>query len=183
MNCIILHGMSSYLEDSFGINLSNRIKNMGFNILLPHFPLNEKITLEKWENIAKEYSSFFNNSLVICHSLSTLFILKFLRKYNLSCKALITIAGGYSNEIENEKYIYLKDFIPTIQDFSYAKNNIMHRFSLYSNNDHIFSQKQLLDYISLLDSKPIFLENCGHFGVSSGIKDIPEVEMIIKTIF
>lgn len=182
MYCIIMHGMSAHLEQGFGASLIKRMESLGLNVITPHFPLKEEITFKAWEETAKKYLLFFQNSVVICHSLSTLFILKFFKKYKLKCKILITIAGGYAEKIDDPKFLYLIDFIPTKQDFEYAKENIPFRYSFYSDNDDVFSQKNLSDYISLLSSNGIFLKNHGHFGQSSKVTDIPEIETIVKNI-
>lgn len=182
MNCILLHGMSSYLEDGFGHGVIERAKKLGLNIIIPHFPLKEKITIENWEETALQYKKYFANSIIICHSLSTMFILKFLHKYQLTCLGLITVAGGYIKKVVVPSFLYLKTFIPTLEDFAYAKRFISDRYSFYSSEDKIFTQKQLKDYMNLLDSKAIFLENCGHFGLQSGVKDIPEIEKILVDI-
>ena len=182
MNCILLHGMSFYLEQGFGSGVIERAKKLGLNIIIPHFTLEKDITFDNWEKTALKYKQYFSDSIVICHSLSTLFILKFFNKHNLKCRGLITVAGGYTNEIVIPSYLYLKKFIPSIDDFEYVKNAINSRYSFYSNEDHIFSDKQLQDYISMLASKPVFLKNRGHFGLRTGIKDIPEIEEVLIEI-
>ncbi len=182
MNCFILHGMSSYLEQGIGLGLIPRLKNLGLNLIIPHFTLKEKITFDNWENSTIKYKNEFTNSIVICHSLSSLFIIKFLHKHNLKCKCLITIGGGFSDKIDNSKFYYLKDFIPSNEDFKYIRTKINYRYSFYSNDDDIFTQKQLKEYVNMLSSKSILKENCGHFGIKSGVKDIPEIEEIITSI-
>lgn len=181
MNCIFMHGMSSHLEQTFGEKVALRAKNAGFNVYFPHFPLKKEITLEGWYKVAEDYIDLFDkDTVVICHSLSTLFILKFLRKHKLHCHTLIAVAGGYDNEITDENFSYLKDFMPSELDFEYAKQHVKQRYAIYSNDDHIFTQKQLQNYRELLKAQPIFIKDCGHFGMTSGVKDIAVISQLLE---
>lgn len=183
MNCILMHGMSSHLEQTFGEKVALRAKNAGFDVYFPHFPLNEDITLDGWFKVAEEYIDLIGkDSVIICHSLSTLFILKFLCKYNLKCHTLISVAGGFEKEIKDENFAYLREFIPNITEFEYAKRNIKQRYAIYSNGDHIFSREQLLSYIKLLYAQPVFVANCGHFGIKSAVTDIPIITQLFSKI-
>ena len=56
---------------------------------------------------------------------------------------LITIAGGYVDKILIPEFLYLEKFIPSIEDFEYAKKVIAHRYSIYSNADEIFFSKTI----------------------------------------
>ena len=181
MNCILMHGMSSHLEQTFGEKVALRAKNAGFDVCFPHFPLKKDITLDGWYKVAEKYINLIDkDSVIICHSLSTLFILKFLRKYKLDCHTLIAVAGGYDSEINDEKFLYLKDFMPSMLDFEYVKQHTGQRYAIYSNDDHIFSQKQLHNYIEMLQAQPIFIKDCGHFGMTSGVKDIPIITHLLS---
>ena len=76
---------------------------------------------------------------------------------------------------------FLLPFIPTdfeIESFKKLNNNL---YNIYSNNDHIYSLEQLERYTQKLNATPMFLPNKGHFGSSSGVKEIPEIIDIIKS--
>lgn len=82
-------------------------KSKAKEIVAPHFPLLKDITFEKWESIFKTIlNKIDKNTIIIAHSLSTLFIVKMALKYKLSFKALICVAGGFIKEPpEDFKYL------------------------------------------------------------------------------
>lgn len=51
---------------------------------------------------------------------------------------------------------------------------------IYSNDDHIFAQKQLQNYRELLKAQPIFIKDCGHFGMTSGVKDVAVISQLLE---
>lgn len=179
---ILIHGMSAPLDECFGLKVKERLKNNGFEIIEPIFPVEKDITLDKWFDVMKSFEKDVDeHTYYLCHSLGCWFLLKYLYKTQKKCDTIITVAGGVINHEKtkniNENTV---EFIPTEEEFEYIKNNSKRIFAIYSNNDHIFSQKELELYAKKTMATKIFLENCGHFGRSSNVKDISEIEEIIK---
>jgi len=82
-NFILIHGMSSHLDESFGIKIKERIKNHGFEIIEPFFPLKHQISLENWTEELDKFQKYFNDkTCFLCHSLGCVFIIKYLFKKN-----------------------------------------------------------------------------------------------------
>ena len=178
----ILHGMSGSVDTSFGIKLKEDLKKLGFQIHQPTFTIGKDITLTSWfEEMDKIKNEIDNNSIFICHSLACLFIVKYCIANNIKNKLIISVAGGLCKENEVfESFKFLIPFIPTeeeIQLFNTMGNKL---YNIYSNNDHIYNVMQLERYTKELKAIPIFLQNKGHFGASSGVKEIPEIIEIIK---
>jgi len=178
----ILHGMSGPVDSSFGINLKQDLTALGFQIYEPKFTILQNITLESWfEEMDKIKDSIDDKSIFICHSLGCLFIVKYCCLHKLKNKLIIAVAGGLTNKSEiHPDLAYLSPFIPTaeeIKKFKTLKNTI---YNIYSNTDHIYKLTQLERYNQKLNATPIYLPNKGHFGKSSGVKEIPEIIEIIK---
>ncbi len=184
MKAILLHGMSGNLDSSFGIQLKQDLKKLDFKIIEPLFTINKEITLENWfkkmDTIKQEVSSA---DVIICHSLGTNFIVKYLTKNNIKTNLVIAVAGGIATEKMGENFDFLEPFVPCEQEclkFSKLVNKV---YNIYSNNDHIWKQKNIHLYSKLTNAQEIFIENQGHFGKSSGVKNIPQIMQIIKDYY
>lgn len=183
LSLIVLHGMSCYLEECWLPKLIENANKLEISeIIVPHFPLLKDITYEKWENIfSKSLNKINENTIIIAHSLSTLFIIRFIFKFGLSFKALICIGGGYTKKI-TEEYKHLVDFLPNEKEFNFAKNHIKNRFHIFSDNDTIWTQQQIKKYNEFLHPVQIKTHNCGHYGRQSQIKEIKELNLILKSL-
>lgn len=173
-NLILLHGMSCHLEDCFGPSIEKYANERKIDFYFPKFCLGDEITLSSWNESFVKYKKLLNeHTVLICHSLSTNFIIKFLYKHKLNIGTLIAVAGGYTRNPRTN--IYLKDFIPLEIEFEYAKANIKNIFHIYSDDDNVWTKQELQDYTKMLNANEIVVHNCGHFGRRSGIKEIPQI--------
>ncbi len=180
---VIIHGMSAHLDECFGLKLKEELLKSGdYQIFEPSFPLHPNITLEGWtEKMDEILPHLDEDTIYVCHSLGTMFILKYLYKRKLSARALICVAGGFpSGEIPKENH-YLDPFTPNLDEFSYAINVCPVRYNIFNSADHIWTPRMIADYNSFLAVTPIELDYGGHFGRSSGIKSIPELSPLIKS--
>ncbi len=181
-NAIILHGMSADLDACFGIKLKEDLIKLGYNIYEPKFVLHPNITLEAWEKEMDKFKDAFNkDALLVCHSLGTLFILKYLKKNKLSAKTLITVAGGRMKpENCTDYYLYLAPFMPMDDEFDWASSHCENRYSIFNKDDDIWSIEDIKAYNKSLKSIPVELPYGAHFGRKSGVKEIPEIIDIVK---
>lgn len=69
------------------------------------------------------------NTAIICHSLSTDFIIKYLAKNKLYYKLLIAVAGGHI-KIPAADFKYLSDFIPTQDEYKHAVQFVIYRYNI-----------------------------------------------------
>lgn len=165
--------------------LKEELTKLNYNIIMPKFPPRELINYEDWKEILDKYkTSIKKDSLIICHSIGNEFIIKYLTENKLPIDLYISLAGFAEyfetpNEILNvalKKMIVKED---EIHNFIKLCNN---KYSIYSNNDHIVPLEVLKRYSELINSKPMMIENIGHMGKKSGLKEIPQVIEIIKKI-
>ena len=178
----ILHGMSGSVDESFGIKLKEDLTKLGYQIFQPTFTILKDITLESWFNEMDKYKNEIeDDSIFICHSLGCLFIIKYFVKNNIKNKLIISVAGGLCKHSEVfPGYEFLIPFIPEedeLINFEALNNKL---YNIYSDNDHIYKIFQLERYNEKANAIPVFLPNKGHFGRSSGVKEIPEIIDIIK---
>ena len=178
---ILIHGMSGSLDISFGQKLKEDLKNNGYNIIEPLYTTKNQITLDSWFSETNKIKNTLKAAdVIICYSLGTNFIVKYLVKNNISCNLVIAVAGGVATARMGEKFDYLEPFIPSKEEFKKFRQLVSHVYNIYSNNDHIWKQEHIHLYSELTGATEIFLKNKGHFGATSGVKEIPELIEIIK---
>ncbi len=183
MNFVTFHGMGFNFDekDTFGPNLTNKLQQFG-EVYNCHFDLNN-LEYTNWEETAKNLikdNLITPNTIIFAHSLGTLFAIKFLAKFNLTPKALISIAGGYHPQMS--LHPLLKTFTPTIIDFDFIKHNVKNKVFIYSNNDRFFDELMQQNYIKAGDFKPVFVPNKGHFGRTEKVLDLDEAILEVKNI-
>ncbi len=177
---VLIHGMSAVLDDSFGKNVKERIKNHGFEIIEPHFTFESDITLENWMEEINKYE-ITNGDNYLCHSLGCTFLLKFLYSKKFSANTVINIAGGYFDETQVwPAFPKIKSFVPTQAELDYIRKNVRQNYLIHSDNDNIFSQPYFDKFVEYTGAVEMLLPGRGHFGRRSKVDDIPEIESILE---
>lgn len=180
MNIILLHGMSCRLEDCWRNYVLNIGKELNIDVLTPACPLKEEITLSNWFEELDKYKRFINQETIfICHSLSTNFVVRYLAKNKIKAKALIAVAGGLASK---ERMQYLKDFVFTTAEAQYVVDNIKFKYNIYGDNDDTWTKQEIKNYCNALKTKEIVMHDAGHLGRRSGVKEIPAIKKLIKKL-
>ncbi len=181
---VLIHGTGSSLDNSFGLNIKQRLTKHGYAVVEPIFPVKEKITLAAWIKVMDEFD-IGDNSNFLCHSLGATFIIKYLFYKKLRANLVVSIAGGFYTKNQDGpwgEYPQLKKFEPTQEELEYFQRNVKNLYLLHSDNDPIFNQSNFDEYIQKTGAVEMLLPGRGHFGPKSGVKDIPEIETILDSI-
>ena len=179
---ILIHGMACYLDECFGKGVKASLDNAKIPYYEPQFEFHPNISYKKWCESMQDYRQYIDDDTIfVCHSLGTNFIIKYLAEQKLTCKAVIAVAGGVvSSKLEMpQKLAYLYEFCPTDKEFKYCQKAVPFRYNIFNKEDHIWTMQQLKRYADKLKAKPVELEYGGHFGRSSGVKDLPIISKII----
>ena len=180
---IFIHGMSSTITAVFGKGVKNSLDKLQIKNYEPVFELHPNISFQKWTNEMDKYRELFDDDTVfVCHSLGTNFIIRYLADNKIKCKGIISVAGGVvksKSEVPNE-LAYLYEFAPNDQEFAFCKQNVPYKYNIFNKDDHVWSLEQMHRYTKKLGAKAIELPYGKHFGRSSGITDLPIVTQIIK---
>lgn len=182
---VLIHGMSSYLDDCFGIAVKERLKNHGYEIIEPFFPLGKQLSLEGWSQVMDNFlDQIDDNTCFLCHSLGCVFIIKYLFSRKLKANTIISVAGADfdANHPLGKDFPQLFAFKETDEEYHYFKNNTKAVYNIYSDTDHLLSLDILVAYTKKTGATGILIKNKGHFGRTSGVKDIPEIEQILDKI-
>lgn len=179
----IIHGFNGDTVYTFGPSLKKYLEENGYTVFMPNFPIRSEATYQKWSSILDNYKKYFNSeTIVVAHSIGNPFFIKYLSSNKLSIKLYVSVAGFCdlfkvpNREDLNAAFI---DFAVKETEINYAKENIIHRFSLYSDNDHVIPFDILQSFINKINSTPVFIKGVGHMGNRDNISRLPQIEEII----
>ena len=176
-NVLLIHGFNG-IPKIFEY-FKEELEKLDYNVIMPEFPVREEITVEGYFAILDKYKDFFNeNLIVVAHSIGNPMFIKYISKYGLKVGKYISLAG-FSKEYYNEGKDVLNEKVKlTIlseKEKEDAKNMIIDRYSIYSNDDHIVPFGLLEEFSKDINSTPMLIKNIGHMGKKSGLEKLPEV--------
>lgn len=174
--------MSCRLDECWKPQLIQDLEDMNIEVSTPALPLKREITLDNWMTGLDAYKDKIDKDTVfVCHSLSSVFIVKYLYKYQLKPKALISVSGGYM-PIARPGYEFLKDFLMYKEEMQYVSHSVAYRYHIHSDNDTIWEPTEIEGYTNHLHMTEIVLSGVGHIGRHSGVKSLPQITDIIRSI-
>ena len=161
-------------------------RKLGIEPYIPVFPKELEASYNKWEQILDTYNEkglINEDTIIIAHSLGTLFVPKYLVKKDIHIKLYISMAGFLRGNTEREDIKQVAaDFLPTEAEIDEAIGLMQNRFAIYSDNDHLFTKEILEEYADRFNAVKRFIPNIGHMGRKSGLTELPEIFEIIKSI-
>ncbi len=183
-NVLLIHGFNGIpkIFDYFKKNL----EILGFNVIMPCFPIREEITIEGYFRIFDIYKEFINEeTIVVAHSIGNAMFIKYLSKNEFHVSTFISLAG-FSHPFYNQGKDILNEKVTVVslsdREIDNAKKFINKRYSIYSNNDHIVPYEILKNFCKEINSLSLEIKDIGHMGKKSGIEELPQVIDIIKSI-
>jgi Predicted esterase of the alpha/beta hydrolase fold len=185
-NIFIIHSYNADTKESFGPYIISKAKELGIDTYVPDFPIKGEADYDKWSKIMDTYlksGELNEDSIVIAHSLDAHFIPKYLATRGIAISTYISCAG-FLNDMPNKPNLQktIDNFRPSEEEIDIALNLIKHRFSIYSDNDHLNSQQQLEYYADRFNAERVFVSSIGHMGKSSGITELPQAIEIIGQV-
>ena len=181
----IIHGYNGDTTETFGEYVKNEAEKLGFAAHMPSFPIRQDGTYENWKEVMDTYfdKEYINeNTVIIAHSQGTLFIPKYLAEKNIKIKLFISLAG-FLCDIHGRDDIneVIARFRPNKKEVQKSIILMKHRYSIYSDNDHLNPKEELENYADRFNAEKVFIPNMGHMGRKSGVKEIPQIIEIIKS--
>lgn len=182
-NVLLVHGFNgipkvfNYFEEN--------LEELGYNVIMPDFPVREEITVEGYFKVFDRYKEYFNEDLiVIAHSIGNPMFIKYISKYNLKIGKYISLAG-FAKDYYNEGKDILNDKVKLTvlndKEKDDTKELIKTRYSIYSDSDHLVPIKLLEEFCQDINSVPMPIEGIGHMGKKSGLEKLPVViDLIVE---
>ena len=180
-NVLLIHGFNGIpkIFENFKIEL----ENLGYNVIMPDFPVREEITIEGYNKVFDEYKELFNKDLiVVAHSIGNAMFIKYISNNNYSIGKYISLAG-FSKDFFNEGKDVLNEKVKLAvlsdKEIEDTKRLVNERYSIYSKDDHIVPYELLKEFSILIDSSSMSIDGIGHMGKKSGLEKLPKVIDII----
>ncbi len=178
---LLIHGFNGIpkIFDYF----KETLEQLGYNVIIPNFPVRERITISGYFEIFDKYKDIFNDDLiVVAHSIGNPMFVKYISKNQLKIGKYISLAG-FSKEFFNEGKDILNEKVKltilTNKELKDVKNLISEKYSIYSDSDHLVPFELLEQYCKDIDSISIPMKDIGHMGKKSGLEKLPKVVDII----
>lgn len=160
------------------------LETLGYNVIMPEFPVREEITVEGYFAILDKYKSYFNEKLiVVAHSIGNPMFIKYISKNGFKVGKYISLAG-FSKDFLNEGKDVLNEKVKltilTDKELNDVKTLVNEKYSIYSDSDHLVPLDLLEQFCDDIESIAIPMKDIGHMGKKSGLEELPEVIELIE---
>lgn len=183
-SAFILHGYNGDTLYTFGPWLRQKFEELGYDVYSPSFPIRLLSSYENWSSIFDPYLKYINDeTIVIAHSISNPFILKYIASHNIKIKLYISVAGFCElfnvpgRQDLNEAF---RRFAISDEEIEKSKILIKNRYSLYSDNDYVVPFNILENFSKKIDSIPVLMPGAGHMGKREKVTEIEKLIDIVK---
>ena len=172
-NYIILHGSFGSPESNWFPWLKKELENKKLNVKVPEMPIG--IGNQNYKNWEHEFNRLLvdEDTTIIAHSISPIFVCKYLITNKIKVKRLIFVCGFNNYEI-NEEYDAVNKpmFIDNYIDVKNYCNNII---CYYSDNDPYVSFEKEKEFADNISNKQYVIHNGGHINAEFGYTEFKEI--------
>jgi len=201
MQFVIIHGAFGDPEENWIPQLKEGLIALGQEVLVPTFPCDswDDITnggkngksiyqdLDNWLNIFEEKYLPIIKDKKICfigHSLSPVFILHIVNKFELDVDSAIFVSP-FLRELEREDLwqfdLANKSFYKTDFDFEKLQKLIPESYVLYSESDPYVRTELFREFGNLMNSSMIRVKKAGHLNASANLNEFPLIFELCKS--
>lgn len=185
----VLPSLNGDTLQGWGQDVKTFLTDKEIDCYLLEFPIRAESTFERFDEILSSYlntGNLNNNSIVICHSISNPYFIRFCNKHNFVPKHYIAVAPGliYEYPITRTDYYVgtAKQAYPKLEDFEFARKHLKNITLFYSDEDKNYPEK-FLRFISDFKIKDInYLKGYNHFDGYHRIYKIPELIELLETL-
>ena len=175
-NYFIIHGSFGSSQENWFPWLENQIVGGGGTVFNLDYPVGYgKQNYDNWEMVLNSVKRFINEeSVFFCHSISCIFLVKYLIRNNIKVGKVIMVSGfnhmfGLDDNFDDVNCTMYTNECEKIKDL--AKE----RYCYYSDNDPYVPQALLKEFPKLIDAKPIVLKGAGHINKAAGFEKFEEL--------
>lgn len=187
-NIFVLHSLNGDTLKMWGSDVKATFGAKEIDCFMPEFPIRQDSSYKKFKDILKTYlddKSLNENSIVIAHSISNPYFIRFCNEFKYKPKVYIAVAprGIYEYPIERTDYIVeiAKQAYPKPEDLEYINKNIKDIYCLYSDEES-GNMDEFARFISATSAHDVYLKNYDHFDGYHRIYKIPELNEIIDEL-
>lgn len=201
MKFVIFHGAFGTINSNWFQTLKEQLEVLNQEVILHQFPI------DSWDEIIKEGKDYkpkyqtlenwlkeFEINILplitdekVCfigHSLSPLFILHLLSKFDIKIDSAIFVSPFLELKYDDNVWpinTVNKEFYSTHFDFLKLKEQIPISYVLYSDNDPYVDKNESVLFGKSLDSSLIYVKRAGHMNSEVNLNEFPLVLELCKT--
>ncbi|HLE07093.1 MAG TPA: alpha/beta hydrolase [archaeon] len=198
MKFVIFHGAYGNPEKNWFPELKERLEMFGQEVIAPKFPVEDwnevskaghdfnprNQTLESWMKVFDKVKSDFKKGEKLCfigHSMSPVFILRVVEKYDLKLDSAIFVSP-FLGPLGNPRFdVVNKSFYKTDFDFEKLRKLVPVSYVLYSENDPYVHEKNSKEFAEKMHSSVIFVRKAGHMNSEVNLNEFPLVLELCKS--
>lgn len=177
-NYFILHGSFSNPYSNWFNWLYDFLENENKSVYVPNFPIGtEYQNYENWSKLLKYYFDIgliTENTTIIAHSISPVFVSKFLVLNKIKVKKLIFVCGFNNYYGINDDYDTVNGsmYFENLQDVKKYANEII---CFYSDNDPYVKYDTEKEFADMIATNQVFIPNAGHINAESGFDTFEDI--------
>lgn len=180
MNFIIIHGVYSNPDGNWFLWLKNELEKKGNDVIVPKFPTPLDQTKESWLRTIGKYEGRINSETVLIgHSLGSVFILNYLGQTGKKIKAAFLVAG-FHKQLGSPYDKLNASFLSKEFDWQKIRQNCGKFFVIASDNDEFISINISKELSNNLNAELTIVRNGGHLNSKSGYDKFPELLRYIE---
>lgn len=201
MKFVIFHGSFGSPDENWFPELKEKLELLGQVVIVPEFPIEDKKEIEKkgkdfkpQKQTLDNWTNVFKNQVLtkikpnekLCfvgHSLSPVFILHLVDKFNIQLDSAIFVAP-FMEALKDELWqfnLVNSSFYESDFDFEKLKKLIPISYTLYSSNDPYVPENLSKDFAEKLNSSLIYVTRAGHMSSSVNLNEFPLVYELCKS--
>lgn len=200
MNFVIFHGSFRNPEENWFPYLKGKLEELGHAVWTPTFPV------EDWDEMVAKGESYqstiqtlntwtktFEKDVLpklpkedlvfIGHSISAVFILHLVEKFNLKLEMALFVSPFLSELDRWEFNAVNNSFYKTGFDFEELRKHIAVSYAIYGEDDPYVGPEKFEEFIQHTKSSAIPVKHGGHLGTNAGFKEFPLLLDLCKTRF
>ncbi|MBU1119314.1 alpha/beta hydrolase [Patescibacteria group bacterium] len=167
-NAFIFHGTDGYPEENWFPWLKGKLEALGYNVIVPQFPIPEDQSFENWFSVFEKYKDFYNSdTLLIGHSIGGTFLLKVLERYEVIIKAAYCVSAPIG-VVPVKNYKGDQPFIGHPFEWAKIRRHAKKFFVFHSDNDPYVCLGNGEELAKHLGTDLTLVANAGHFNKAAG---------------
>jgi len=175
-NVFIFHGTGGFPGENWFPWMKDQLEQKGCKVTVPQFPTPEGQSLKAWLKVMEPYISEINeNTLLIAHSLGSIFLLRFLERLKTPVRAAFFVGAPVGVEpIKNwesdSKFSGGFEF-----DWVNIRTKAKDFIVFHSDTDpyvHLGNGQKLAQKLGV---DLTFIPNSGHFNTAAGYSQFPQL--------
>lgn len=183
---IMVHRWAGGPTDDWRAWLSDELKKLGYQVLMPEMPDRDTPVIEKWvSHLAHTVGEPDTETYFIGHSIGCQTILRYLETLTQPVGGAIFVAGWFNLEnLEDEETEQVaKPWLTRPIDSDKIKNVLLKSTLLISDNDPYGAFETNKEKFSELGSQIMVIPGAGHFTTEDGYDTFPELLAEVKKSF